>query len=92
MKHLLLAPALMVTTSTLAAQPAYVDDRSTAASLVRSYYNAINRQEYARAYTYFGDNNAPQSYASFAAGYADNLHPTVTDLCTYLHLQISMEF
>ena len=74
---LLMAPALMVATSTLAAQPAYVDDRSTAASLVRSYYNAINRQEYARAYTYFGDNNAPQSYSSFAAGYADTVSVTV---------------
>src|SRR5690349_21692340 len=77
LNYLLMAPALMVATSTLAAQPAYVDDRSTAASLVRSYYNAINRQEYARAYTYFGDNNAPQSYSSFAAGYADTVSVTV---------------
>ncbi|MEO8884142.1 MAG: hypothetical protein ABI377_12130 [Devosia sp.] len=59
----LIAPAL-------AAQPAYLDDRSTAASLVRSFYNAVNRQEYARAYTYFGT-SAPQPYASFASGYAD---------------------
>jgi hypothetical protein len=39
--------------------PAYLDDRSTASSLIRSYYNAINRREYARA------------YHAFAAGYAD---------------------
>ena len=31
----------------LAAEPAYLDDRSTAASLVRSFYNAVNRHEYA---------------------------------------------
>ncbi len=62
--------ALVSTLPALAAQPAYLDDRSTAASLVRSYYNAINRQEYARAYTYFGDSAAPQPYPAFAAGYA----------------------
>ena len=62
------ALAVAIAAPTFAAQPPYMDDRSTAASLVRSYYNAINRQEYARAYTYFGDSNAPQSYASFAAG------------------------
>lgn len=55
----------------MAAQPAYLDDRSTAASLVRSFYNAVNRHEYARAYTYFDANAAPLPYAKFAAGYAD---------------------
>jgi hypothetical protein len=60
----------------LAAQPAYLDDRSTAASLVRSFYNAVNRQEYARAYTYFGA-NPPQPYQSFANGYANTAFVTV---------------
>ena len=60
-----------------AAQPAYRDDRSTAAALVQSFYNAVNRQEYARAYTYFGENNAPQSYANFASGYADTVSVAV---------------
>jgi hypothetical protein len=59
-----------------AAQPAYLDDRSTAAALVRSFYNAVNRQEYARAYTYFGA-NPPQPYASFAGGYANTAFVTV---------------
>jgi hypothetical protein len=71
------ALGIAIVAPTFAAQPPYMDDRSTAASLVRSYYNAINRQEYARAYTYFGDNNAPQSYASFAAGYANTASVTV---------------
>src|SRR5581483_8982233 len=31
----------------------YIDDRSTATQLVRSYFNAINRREYARAYSYW---------------------------------------
>jgi hypothetical protein len=46
----------------------YLDDRSDPASLVRSYYNAIARQEYARAYGYLAE---PRDYASFAAGYSD---------------------
>ena len=54
-----------------AAPPAYLDDRSTAAALVRSFYNAINRHEYARAYSYFDAKGAPQPYGPFAAGYAD---------------------
>jgi len=72
-----LAAVLLGTMGTaLAAQPDYLDDRSTAASLVRSFYNAIDRQEYARAYTYFSD-NAPEPYAQFAAGYADTASVTV---------------
>lgn len=62
--------AVFVALPALAAQPAYLDDRSTAAALVKSFYNAINRHEYARAYTYFGS-VAPQPYATFADGYAD---------------------
>ena len=31
----------------------YLDDRSTAEEVVRSFYNAINRREYARAYSYW---------------------------------------
>ncbi|MDR3476138.1 MAG: hypothetical protein P4M09_31220 [Devosia sp.] len=59
-----------------AASPAYLDDRSTAASLVKSFYNAVNRHEYARAYTYFGA-NPPQPYQPFADGYADTASVTV---------------
>jgi hypothetical protein len=33
----------------------YLDDRSTAASLILSFVNAINRHEYLRAYSYFGN-------------------------------------
>ncbi len=61
-----------------AAPPAYLDDRSTAAALVRSFYNAVNRREYARAYSYFGD-HAAQPYAGFAAGYADTVSVSVVD-------------
>lgn len=48
--------------------PPYIDDRSDPASLVRSYYNAIARQEYARAYGYL---DSPPEYPAFTKGYAD---------------------
>lgn len=51
-------------------QPPYLDDRSDGATLVRSYYNAIARQEYARAWSYFGDTKPVKDFATFAAGYA----------------------
>lgn len=37
--------------------------------LLASYYNAVNRKEYERAYSYWGA--PPNDYESFAAGYAD---------------------
>ena len=48
--------------------PPYLDDRSDPARLVSSYYNAIARQEYARAYGYLA---TPPDYPAFAVGYAD---------------------
>ncbi len=47
------------------------DDRSTAAAVLRSLYNAVNRREYARAYSYYAE--APRPYAQFVRGYADTL-------------------
>ncbi|TIR87704.1 MAG: DUF1176 domain-containing protein, partial [Mesorhizobium sp.] len=41
--------------SALAAEAAYIDDRSSAEAVVRSLYSAINRHEFARAWGYFGD-------------------------------------
>ena len=37
---------------------------------MRSYYNAIARQEYARAWSYFGDAKPVKDYDTFVAGYA----------------------
>ncbi|WP_426240116.1 hypothetical protein [Pararhizobium sp. DWP1-1-3] len=48
-------------------QAAYIDDRSDGPALVRSLYNAINRHEYARAYSYFSD--PVDSYETFVKGY-----------------------
>lgn len=49
----------------------YIDQRSTAVDLITSYYNAINRHEYARAWDYWGGQNQDQTYAEFVAGFAE---------------------
>jgi hypothetical protein len=46
----------------------FIDDRSNAIQLIRSYYNAINRHEYARAYAYWNGNDQP--YPTFEKGFA----------------------
>ncbi len=53
--------------------PNYRDDRSNAAAIVASYYNAISRHEYARAWGYFGDQKPAADYPAFVAGYADTV-------------------
>jgi hypothetical protein len=57
--------------------PDYLDDKSTAAALIESYYNAINRQEYARAYTYWDSDSSQGSYKKFAKGYEDTAYVEV---------------
>lgn len=53
----------------------YYDDRSTAAAVVESLYNAINRGEYLRAWSYFERDPALDEdalvadFEAFAAGY-----------------------
>lgn len=54
--------------------PNYLDDRSTPGSVLQSLYNAINRREYARAYSYWRDSappGTPPAYPEFVRGYAD---------------------
>ena len=51
--------------------PNYFDNRSNAVVALQSYFNAINRQEYARAYGYWESASAAGSFAQFQAGYAD---------------------
>lgn len=67
------AALLLASTALLAkgaaAEEAYTDDRSDAAALVRSFYNAVNKHEYARAWGYFGDAKPSKSFDAFVAGY-----------------------
>jgi len=62
---LLAAPALAQD------QEPYLDDRSTPEAVISSLYNAINRAEYLRAYSYYGDDSNVGSYEDFSAGYAE---------------------
>ena len=62
---------LLLATPALAQDPPYLDDRSDPAAILRSYYNAVTRYEYARAWSYFGDQKPAADYAAFVAGYAD---------------------
>ncbi|KQZ78261.1 hypothetical protein ASD64_13045 [Mesorhizobium sp. Root157] len=55
--------------SALAAESPYFDDRSNAADVVQSLYNAINRHEYARAWDYFGDTKPAEDFETFTKGY-----------------------
>lgn len=57
--------------------PEYLDDRSTPETLIKSYYNAINRQEYARAYSYYAPDAPPQPFPQFQAGYENTTSVTV---------------
>jgi hypothetical protein len=59
-------------------QASYLDDRSDGPALVRSLYNAINRKEYARAYSYFDDRKGTGDYKSFVEGYAGTVDVQVT--------------
>lgn len=50
-------------------EPPY-DDRQDPVSVLASYYNAVNRKEYARAYDYW-ETPPNRSYEEFVQGYAD---------------------
>jgi len=49
----------------------YIDNRSDAASLVKSLYNAINRKEYSRAWSYYGAEKPAKTVEAFGDGYKD---------------------
>ncbi|HUS17761.1 MAG TPA: hypothetical protein VM536_22425 [Chloroflexia bacterium] len=57
-------------------QPPFYDNNATGVQVLKSFYNAINRKEYERAYSYFQGAPTPDPavappYAQFVAGYAD---------------------
>lgn len=77
-QRLVLAACLITCPAvSFAQEPAYSDDRSDGAALVRSLYNAIARKEYARAYSYFSDKSQLARYQDFAGGYADTVEVEV---------------
>lgn len=52
----------------LAASPGYLDDRSTPEAVVASFYNAIGRQEYTRAWSYYEDGQGVPAFKAFVSG------------------------
>lgn len=55
----------------------YIDNRSDATALIRSYFNAINRHEYLRAFSYWEEDALDTPYADFEAGFADTDSVTI---------------
>jgi hypothetical protein len=74
------SPAATPSPPAASAQPAYLDDRSTGASVIGSLFNAINRKEYVRAYSYWRP--GPQAhlppYPEFEQGYQDTASVDLT--------------
>lgn len=67
---------------TAPAEVPFYEDRAAPENVLKSYYNAINRKEYDRAYSYFegAPNPAPSlapPFNQFVAGYADTLSVTL---------------
>lgn len=59
----------------------YLDNRTSGVDEIRSYYNAINRKEYARAYSYWESNVDPSQLPAFPAfqqGYANTASVNLT--------------
>ena len=83
MTRLLLAAALaLVSAPSVLADEAYIDDRSTATSVITSFYNAISRQEMTRAWSYYRhddptDAASTAKFDEFAKGYADTASVTL---------------
>ena len=50
---------------------AYLDDRSNAAALISSYYDAISKRQYLRAYSYWETSDSLPPYATFGQGFAN---------------------
>ncbi len=56
----------------------YIDDRSAGEQAIRSYYNAVNRNEYSRAYAYWEAGAAQLApFAAFSSGYANTKSVTL---------------
>lgn len=74
----------LLATSTAFAEEAYLDDRSNPTAVIRSYYNAINSQQYSRAWSYrisidadtdFAAQN--KAYETFRDGFAQTKQVTL---------------
>lgn len=72
MKHALTTLMLMALCGPALAETdpdSFIDDRSSPERVVTSFYNAIDRHEYLRAWSYYDPDDAPD-YPGFRDGYA----------------------
>jgi len=67
---LALAVLSLVPVPAVAAQ-AYLDDRSTPEAVISSFYDAISRQEYSRAWSYYADGQGVPAFDAFVKGYSN---------------------
>ena len=72
------AVAAVMTGPAFAAQPDYLDDRSTPQAVISSFYNAISRQEYARAWSYYQDGQGVPAFDAFVTGYQNTATASVS--------------
>ena len=56
----------------------YLDDRSNAVDVLSSLFNAVNRKEYVRAYSYWETNSKVGPFDKFQQGYADTASVQLT--------------
>ena len=73
---MIVCASLAVLCSTARADDGYLDNRSNAENLVRSFYNAVNLHQYARAYDYFA-NPPAKDFETFQKGFEDTDHVDV---------------
>ena len=72
------APAAGNTASPNPTPASFIDDRSSASQVIVSLFNAINRQEYARAYGYWTNPASTLgNFAAYANGYQDTASVTL---------------
>jgi hypothetical protein len=69
---------LLASTALAQDEPTYLDDRSTPEAVISSFYNAIDRHEYARAWSYYQDGEGVPAFDEFAKGYEDTASVSVT--------------
>ena len=72
------APTAIATLTSAGPEPVYLDDRSDAAALIASLYNAINLHQVVRAYSYWEDSPQRLNFDQFQAGYQDTASVQVT--------------
>lgn len=70
MRHIIRVLIACAVSVPVLAKAAYIDDRSTPVSLLKSLYNALNAHEYARAWSYF-ENGPADNFEAYAAGFND---------------------